>query len=284
MTALRLDGAWGARGHVPAGGETRRSKPRASAGGRGIIWIEGLDEMLPSTARDGIPFQPSKGAQKGYCGWARADRLEFRTAEGAALCGNVTAAKDRRRENFALTSSRATRDASPFVFTSDLGLGEVLARPHLGVGPLARRPCCRDCAKNGVVPRAARGREAPALTRRNRSAISLRQDHSCPFDHLVGCDKDLVRHRQAERFRGFEIDGQLEFHRLLDRQDSAQRRPEFSHVIPRLVFRGSGHLGNGKDGKRADAADRIDICDRVFGGYPGVDEAKRCRSWRVRWR
>jgi hypothetical protein len=35
-------------------------------------------------------------------------------------------------------------------------------------------------------PRAARGREAPVLTRPNRSAISLRQDDSCSFDHLVG--------------------------------------------------------------------------------------------------
>jgi hypothetical protein len=34
--------------------------------------------------------------------------------------------------------------------TLDLGLGEVFARSHLGVGPLAWRAFCRDCAENSV--------------------------------------------------------------------------------------------------------------------------------------
>ena len=38
------------------------------------------------------------------------------------------------------------------------------------------------------------------------------------FDHLVSTRLHDQRHCQAERLRRLEIDGQLEFHRLLDRQ------------------------------------------------------------------
>src|SRR5262249_7266806 len=67
-------------------------------------------------------------------------------------------------------------------------------------------------------PRVARGREAPALTRPNRSAISLRQDDSCSFDYLVGAREQWWRHFEAERFSGLEIDHQLVFGRCLHRQ------------------------------------------------------------------
>jgi hypothetical protein len=38
------------------------------------------------------------------------------------------------------------------------------------------------------------------------------------LDHLVGGYEQLIGHCEAERLRGGRIDGQLEFHRLLDRQ------------------------------------------------------------------
>src|SRR5258707_4717247 len=49
-----------------------------------------------------------------------------------------------------------------------------------------------DLAEARPSPRAARGREAPALTWPNRSAISLRQDDASSFDHLVGAQQELT--------------------------------------------------------------------------------------------
>jgi hypothetical protein len=37
------------------------------------------------------------------------------------------------------------------------------------------------------------------------------------FDHLVGGDKHRLRNCQAQRFSGFEVDGELDFRGLLDR-------------------------------------------------------------------
>jgi hypothetical protein len=56
------------------------------------------------------------------------------------------------------------------------------------------------------------------LTRPNRSAISLRQNHSCSFDHLVGNREQLVRHGNTERLRGLEVDQQLELGQRLHRK------------------------------------------------------------------
>src|SRR6516165_3094560 len=38
------------------------------------------------------------------------------------------------------------------------------------------------------------------------------------FDQLIGSHEQLVRHGEAESLGGFEIDHQVEFRRLLDRQ------------------------------------------------------------------
>src|ERR1044071_10043674 len=40
------------------------------------------------------------------------------------------------------------------------------------------------------------------------------------FDHFVSAGEERRRNREAERFRGFEIDDQVDFHGLLDRQIS----------------------------------------------------------------
>ena len=51
------------------------------------------------------------------------------------------------------------------------------------------------------------------------SAPIARSGHSpALFDHLVGAREDRLRHGEAERLRGLEVDDQLEFGRLLDWQ------------------------------------------------------------------
>src|ERR1700692_955288 len=46
------------------------------------------------------------------------------------------------------------------------------------------------------------------------------------FDHLVGGYKKGLRHPEAERLRGLEVDHQLEFCRLHDRQGAGLRALE----------------------------------------------------------
>src|SRR5262249_33128815 len=58
---------------------------------------------------------------------------------------------------------------------------------------------------------------ARALTWPNRSAISLRQN-GCSFDHLVGEREQRRRHCEAAGSGGLEVDDQLDFSGLLDRQ------------------------------------------------------------------
>src|SRR5262245_19683008 len=52
----------------------------------------------------------------------------------------------------------------------------------------------------------------------NGSAIYLRQDDSCSFDHLVGAGEHCLRERQAELLYGIEVDDELELRRQLNRQ------------------------------------------------------------------
>src|SRR5262245_21462267 len=52
----------------------------------------------------------------------------------------------------------------------------------------------------------------------NGSAIYLRQDDSCSFDHLVGGHEQAGWYRQAERLRRFEVDDRFELGRRLHRK------------------------------------------------------------------
>ena len=47
------------------------------------------------------------------------------------------------------------------------------------------------------------------------------------FDHLVGAAEQHWRHGEAQRFGGFEIDGQLELDRLLNREISRFRASKY---------------------------------------------------------
>jgi len=67
-------------------------------------------------------------------------------------------------------------------------------------------------------PAVSRGREAPALTRPNQSAISLRQHDNCSLNNLVRRGQSGFRNGKAERLGGLEVDGQLDFCDLLHRQ------------------------------------------------------------------
>src|SRR5215472_2179516 len=75
-----------------------------------------------------------------------------------------------------------------------------------------------DLVGSKPKPRLAQGRQAPALTRPNQSAICLRQNHSCSFDHLVGEKLQRAWHCEADRFGRLQVDDELELGRSLDRE------------------------------------------------------------------
>src|SRR5262249_6783702 len=52
------------------------------------------------------------------------------------------------------------------------------------------------------------------------SALGHKRTYGHSFDHLVGASEQRLRHGEAERFGGLEIDRKLELGRLRDRQVS----------------------------------------------------------------
>src|SRR4029077_3633078 len=70
--------------------------------------------------------------------------------------------------------------------------------------------CADRLGRVKAVTARSAGREAPALTRPSRSAISLRQDDSCSFDHLVGAGEHRSRNLEAQCLRSFQADQDME--------------------------------------------------------------------------
>jgi hypothetical protein len=54
------------------------------------------------------------------------------------------------------------------------------------------------------------------LTRPNQSAICLRQNHSCSFNHLVGAQEERFWDGDTELLGGLEVDGEIELGRKLN--------------------------------------------------------------------
>src|SRR5260370_16629100 len=66
--------------------------------------------------------------------------------------------------------------------------------------------------------RIVRGLPSSSFQTQNPTSRELSNRHAQSFDHFVGAAKQRQRHGDAERLCGFEVDAQLDFGRLLDRQ------------------------------------------------------------------
>src|SRR5206468_4630979 len=88
------------------------------------------------------------------------------------------------------------------------GRGGTRPRPHSG-----RARCCRG-SRSPASPFVGRGGRAPPSARRPAPASA----RGVSFDDLVGAAKDRLRNGQPQRLGSLEVDDQLEFGRLLDRQ------------------------------------------------------------------
>jgi DNA-binding transcriptional LysR family regulator len=68
---------------------------------------------------------------------------------------------------------------------------------------------------------AVNGAESLVAARVGASRNYLNRYTVVSFDDLVGTGEDCGRYREVEVFRGLEVDDEIEFHRLLDRQIAA---------------------------------------------------------------
>src|SRR5262249_43730441 len=115
------------------------------------------------------------------------------------------------------------------------------------------------------------GREAPALTRPNQSAMSLRQDDSCSFEYLVGAARQGQRHVDAERLGGFEVDEELDLGCLLDRQLGgllALDKPAGMDSCPAVCVPNVRSVAHQTAGRR-ELAPFVDCRHPVVDGYGG---------------
>src|SRR5262249_46717990 len=69
---------------------------------------------------------------------------------------------------------------------------------------------------NDNSPSAPAARDVPTVPSISRRRNARRSISLCSLDDLVGSDEEGLRNRQAESFRGLEVDDQLEFGGLLD--------------------------------------------------------------------
>src|SRR6516164_7894511 len=126
----------------------------------------------------------------------------------------------------------------------------------------ALRDHCRQRSRN------TRYRAGPApYSRRSSTGWIAPACLAHSLDHLIGAGEDRWRDRQTQRVRRFQVDDQLEFGRLLDRQVGGLLALENAAG----VFAGySGHRGESRtvadqtagSGKLADKVDRGDTMSR----------------------
>src|SRR5215813_15656118 len=88
------------------------------------------------------------------------------------------------------------------------------------------------------MPRQNRLRPSPR-SRRKICRRAMEEEGGASFDHLVGEGEQHRRNRQAERLGDLQIDDEIEFSRLLDRQigrlRSAQNPVNITSGAPELV-------------------------------------------------
>ena len=97
------------------------------------------------------------------------------------------------------------------------------------------------------------------------------------LDHLVGGHQQRLRDRQAERFCGFEVDGQIEFCRLLDRQVGRTWR------LSECARHSSGRLRDKQQRRRRSSSGRRqrrtfyeDIFQEFYGAPPTLKSCRDC--------
>src|SRR5260370_28879273 len=100
--------------------------------------------------------------------------------------------------------------------------------PPVSVNQSLRRgsSACWPAGASAAYPRGAKLKHPSAkptiatspghLGQTLRILRSLRRHRGLSFDHLVGGSEQLARDGEAERLRGFEVEHQVEFRRLLD--------------------------------------------------------------------
>src|SRR5262249_44803827 len=124
---------------------------------------------------------------------------------------------------------------------------------------------------------ARRWRPAAALWRRLVTPGPL----AVSLDHLVGAAEDRLWDRQAERLGGLEVDDQLEFRRLLDRE---VRRFGALQDLVDIVRRDSEHVGKtrpirhqkaGPGGATANANRGQTVAQRHLGSPRPVERRTR---------
>ena len=94
-----------------------------------------------------------------------------------------------------------------------------------------------------LVPRSRTYSCAALSEARTIRRLTASQQTALSLDHLVGCGEDGLRHSQTERFRGVEINVELERCRQLHREFIRLGAVQHSVDVGRRGFKRLGHVG-----------------------------------------